>query len=150
LSDDAGMTTTPLSLMPRLVVDGADEAIAFYRRALGAELLERFTGPDGRVVHAELAIGTARIAIKDEDGTDASATTLGGSAIILQLDVAAADAIGAALLEAGGTVVFPIGDTSYGYRQGRIADPFGFSWLISQQLEELDQVETQRRLDDEA
>ena len=44
-------------------------------------------------------------------------------------------------------MVFPIGDTGYGYRQGRIADPFGFSWLISQQIEELTDDETQARLD---
>lgn len=136
--------------MPRLVINGADRAIAYYQRALGAELEERFTGPDGKVVHAQLAIGAARFAIKDEDGTDASAKTLGGSAIILQIDVDDADAAGQALVEAGGTVVFPISDASYGYRQGRIADPFGFHWLISQQTEELDPDETQRRLDAEA
>jgi len=141
--------TTIQSLLPRLVIDGVDRAIAYYQRALGATLEERFTGPDAKVVHAELAIGPIRIALKDEDGTDASAATLGGSAIILQLDVVDADAVGAALVEAGGTVVFAIGDTSYGYRQGRIADPFGFQWLISQQIEELTPAEAQARLDTE-
>ncbi|MEJ7726102.1 MAG: VOC family protein [Actinomycetes bacterium] len=131
----------------RLVIDGADRAIAYYQQALGAELGERFTGPDGKVVHAELTIGATKIAIKDEDGVDPSATTLGGSAIILQLDVDEADAVGKALVGAGGTVVFAIDDTSYGYRQGRIADPFGFQWLISQQIEILSEDETQSRLD---
>lgn len=81
------MTTTSgtVSLVPRLVIAGADRAIAYYQQALGAELEERFTGPDGKVVHAELSVGSARFTIKDEDSTDASATTLGGSAIILQV-----------------------------------------------------------------
>ena len=140
-------TTTIVSLVPRLVIDGADRAIAFYQQALGAEVEARFTGQDGEVVDAELAIGASRISIKDEDGTDASATTLGGSAIILQIDVADADAVGAALVAAGGTVVFSISDMSYGYRQGRVADPFGFHWLISQQIEELNEAQVQERLD---
>ena len=124
------------------MIDGADHAIAYYQQALGAHLDERYTGPDGKVVHAELTFGSARIAIKDEDATDRSASTLGGSPVILQLDVADADAIGPRCVEGGGTVVFPIGDTSYGYRQGRIADPFGFQWLISQQLEVLSDEES--------
>ena len=140
---------TSMSLLPRLVIDGADRAIAYYQQALGARLEERFTGPDGKVVHAELTFGAARIVLKDEDGTDRSASTLGGSPVIFQLDVADADAVGAALVEGGGTVVFAIGDMSYGYRQGRIADPFGFQWLVSQQLEELTDEETQARLDAE-
>jgi len=148
VGDDGGMTTgRRTTVTARLVIDGADRAIAYYQQALGAELGERFTGPDGKVVHAELTIGATKIAIKDEDGVDSSATTLGGSAIILQLDVDEADAVGKALVDGGGTVIFVIGDTTYGYRQGRIADPFGFHWLVSQQIEELSDDEVQTRLD---
>lgn len=138
---------TTMTVTARLVIDGADRAIAYYQQALGAELGERYTGPDGKVVHAELMIGATKIALKDEDGVDPSATTLGGSAIILQLDVDDADAVGAALLDGGGMVIFEIRDTTYGYRQGRIADPFGFHWLISQQIEDLSDAEVQSRLD---
>ena len=37
------------SVIPRLVLDGADRAIAFYQQTLGAELVEHFTGPGDRV-----------------------------------------------------------------------------------------------------
>ena len=139
---------TPSDVTPLLVVAGADQAIAYYQHALGAQLVERFTAPDDRVVHAELTIGAGRIAIKDEDVHDRAATTLGGSPVILQIEVADADAVAEALLAGGGTVVFPIADQPYGARQGRIADPYGFSWLISQQLEQLTDEEIQARLDE--
>jgi uncharacterized glyoxalase superfamily protein PhnB len=137
------------SVIPRLVLDGADRAIAFYQQALGAELVERFTGPGGRVVHAELRVGDQRIAVKDADEVDVAATTLGGSPVLFMLDVPDADAVAAAFEEAGATVVFPLADADYGYRQARLRDPFGLSWMVSQRLETLHPAQTQARLDTE-
>ncbi len=134
------------TLMPRLVIAGADEAIEFYGHAFGAELLNRYTGPDGSVVHAELRIGRTQLSLKDEDDTDRSAPTLGGSAVMFTLDVDDAHAVSAAMQQAGATVVFAVHDSTYGYRQGRLADPFGFQWILSESVEELTQSETQDRL----
>lgn len=94
--------------------------------------------------------GGAAIALKDEDGVDRAPTTLGGSGVILQLVVDDADAVGAAMQAAGATVIFEMADQTYGYRQGRLADPFGHHWLLSQDIEELTPAETQRRLDEDA
>jgi uncharacterized glyoxalase superfamily protein PhnB len=47
-------------------------------------------------------------------------------------------------------VVIPVSDSSYGYRQGRLADPFGFQWMVSQDIEELTDAQTQERLDADA
>ena len=132
---------TDMTVTPKLVVDGADRAIEFYRRALGAEPLVRHTGPDGKVVYAEFRVGGSVLSIKDADQSDPAATGL------FTLDVADAYAVGAALEQAGATVVFPIDDQSYGMRQGRLADPFGIQWIVSQQLEELSADEVQRRLE---
>ncbi len=134
---------------PRLVVTGADDAIDFYRRAFGAELCNRYTGPDGAVVHAELWFGQNVVSIKDEDGTDRSAATLGGSPVMFTLDVDDAHAVSAAMTDAGAQVVFPVHDSSYGLLQGRLRDPFGFEWIVSQTIEELTEDETQKRLDHE-
>jgi PhnB protein len=41
------------------------------------------------------------------------------------------DALGERMVEAGGAVIFPIGDHEDG-RGGRIRDPFGHAWMISQ------------------
>ncbi|TDC49422.1 VOC family protein [Jiangella ureilytica] len=132
---------TDMTVIPKLVVDGADAAIDFYRRALGAEPLVRHTGDDGRVVYAEFRVGGSVLSIKDADAHDPAARGL------FTLDVADADTVWAALEEAGATVVFPLGDQPYGMRQGRVADPFGNQWIVSQQTEDLSPDQVQQRLD---
>jgi len=121
-------------MYPRLVVDGADRALAFYTAAFGGAVVERFTDPDGRVVHAMLAAGPARFAVKDADGHD-PAPTPGGVPVIIALYVADADEVAARMVEGGATVVFPVADQPYGERGGRLADPFGHLWMIAQHTE---------------
>lgn len=65
------------------------------------------------------------------------------------LVVSHADAVAAAMIAAGARVIFPVSDQSYGYRQGRLEDPFGYQWLLSQDIEELTPEQTQDRLDSE-
>lgn len=131
-------------LYPRLVVARADAAIAFYTAALGAELVERYTGPDGRVVHALLAAGPVRFAVKDADGDDL-APGGGGVPVILALYVADADAVAATMVDGGATVVFAVDDHPYGERGGRLADPFGHLWMVAQRTEQLTPEEIQGR-----
>jgi uncharacterized glyoxalase superfamily protein PhnB len=113
------------------VVDGAARAIEYYTAVFGAEEIARFEDPTGKIVHAELAIGSGRLTLKDADGVDPAPTTLGGSPVLLMLGVDDVDALGARMVAAGGTVVFAIGDQEDG-RGGRILDPFGHAWMISQ------------------
>jgi uncharacterized glyoxalase superfamily protein PhnB len=123
------------SMHPRLVVSDAAKAIDFYVAALGARAGERHADDTGKIVHAELTLGDGlTIAVKDEDGADPSPTSLGGTPVILALDVDDADAVGEAMAAAGATVVYPIQDQEYGARAGRLADPFGHLWMISQPL----------------
>lgn len=136
-----------ISVTPKLVVDGADRAIEFYRQALGAEQLVRYEGPDGAVVYAELRVGASLLSIKDADQHDPSAAAIGGSPVLFTLDVDDPDAVGAALERAGASVVFPIDDQPYGMRQGRFADPFGIQWIVSRTSEDLSADEVQQRLD---
>lgn len=137
------------AVLPRLVVRGADAAIDFYQRALGAELQSRHTAPGGSVVNADLRIGESKLTLKDEDGVDRSATSYGGSPVLLMLTVSDADAVAAAMVAAGARVIFPVSDMSYGYRQGRLEDPFGLQWMLSQDIEELTPEQTQARRDDD-
>jgi uncharacterized glyoxalase superfamily protein PhnB len=123
------------ALYPRLVVSDAARAIDFYVAALGAkESAQRYTGPDGKIVHSEVTIGAARLAIKDEGDGDPAPTTLGGTPVIIAIDVENADAVAEAMLRHGATVVYPIHDAEYGIRGGRLADPFGHLWMVSQPL----------------
>jgi PhnB protein len=136
--------TEILELYPRLVVDGADAALAFYASAFGARTVERYTDPDGRVVHAMVAAGPVRFAVKDADGYD-PAPGAGGVPVIMALYVADADEVGRRMVAAGADVVFEIDDQPYGERGGRLADPFGHLWMIAQHTAELASDEIQAR-----
>jgi len=121
------------TLRPRLVVDGAAAAIEYWRQVFGAEEIERHTDPGGAIVHAELAIGDARFATKDEDDTDRAPTSRGGgTSVLLMLAVDDVDVLAERMVALGGTVLFPIADAEEGGRGGRIRDPYGHEWMISQ------------------
>jgi PhnB protein len=117
-------------LYPRLVVDGADAALDFYRKAFDAQVGDRYTGPDGKVVHAMVAAGPVQFAVKDADEHDPSPTA-GAVPVIIALYVSDPDAVAARMADGGATVVFPIADQPYGERGGRLADPFGHLWMIA-------------------
>ncbi len=136
--------TEILELYPRLVVADADAALSFYTVAFDAQVSERFTGPDGRVVHAMIDAGPVRFAVKDADGYD-PAPTAGGVPVIIALYVSDPDAVAARMEQGGATVVFPVDDQFYGERGGRLADPFGHLWMISSRTEQLSPDEIQAR-----
>jgi len=122
-----------VTLRPRLVVDGAAAAIEYWKQAFGAEEIERYADSGGAIVHAELAIGDARFATKDEDDSDRAPTSRGGgTSVLLMLAVDDVDALAERMVALGGTVIFPIADAEEGGRGGRIRDPFGHQWMISQ------------------
>jgi PhnB protein len=138
------------TVTPRLVVRGAAAAIDFYREAFGAvELGERFLGPGGEVIHAELGIGDSVVMITDEieDGAPARApASLSGAATtILATYWEDVDAAWARALSAGAEVVFPLADHFYGERGGRVRDPFGHQWMLSARIERLSPEEMNRR-----
>jgi PhnB protein len=138
--------TEILGLHPRLVVEGVDAALAFYTTAFGGEVLERYTGSDGRVVHSMVQVGPARFAVKDAGDGD-PAPTGGGVPVIMSLSVSDADVVAERMLAAGATVIFEIADHGYGDYGGRLADPFGHQWMLSERIEQLDADEVQERLD---
>jgi uncharacterized glyoxalase superfamily protein PhnB len=141
------MPTLP-RLTPRLVVDRPDEAIAFYQTAFGARLIERFADPHGAVVHAALDLGGPILALTQADPVshNHAAPALGGSPVILTLEVDDVDAVVAAFLEAGGETVFPLDDRFYGKRDGRFRDPFGHLWMLATPIEDLSAEEIELRM----
>lgn len=116
----------------RLVVEGADAALEFYTTAFGAKVSDRHTAADDRVVHAMVEVGDLRFAVKDAGDGDPAPT--GPTPVIMALEVTDADAIAERMLAAGATVIHPVADHDYGFRGGRLADPFGHQWMISQAL----------------
>ncbi|MDD9944844.1 MAG: VOC family protein [Myxococcales bacterium] len=125
-------------LTPRLVVAGTDDAIAFYRKSLGAELLERhFDEGLGLVVHAALSIGEAVFALTEQSPASHNHApgSLGGTPVIMQLMVDDPDAVAAAMVAVGAEVIFEIADRFYGRRDGRLRDPFGHVWILFKTLD---------------
>lgn len=120
------------ALTPHLVIDGAAAAIAFYREAFGAVELMRLPGPAGRLMHVSLRIGDSMLMLADEfPGCDATGPMkLGGSPVVLHLNVDDVDAVFARAVRAGATATMPVADMFWGDRYGQVTDPFGHRWSI--------------------
>lgn len=118
-----------------LSVRGGASAIDFYQRAFGATEVMRLTSPDGHVV-AEMAIDGASFFLADEspDYGNLSPESLGGSSVRIELFVSDPDVVAQRAIAAGAQEVFPVADKPFGYRQGRVVDPFGHHWLIGRPL----------------
>ena len=139
------------SVAPYITVVDAGAALDFYARAFGAvESGPRLTAPDGSIVHTEIRIGAATVMMAEHnpDFGTSEPLSLGGTPVRLALDVENADATVEAAERAGAKVLIPVDDQFYGYRAGRIEDPFGHVWIVSQLIESLSQEEMQRRLDE--
>jgi len=128
------------NVTPSLTVRGADRAIAFYRRAFGAEERMRLASADGtKVMHAELQIGDSIVMLSDEfpEMGSRSPETLGGTPGSLFLYVDDVDRVFARAVEAGAVAQVPVQDMFWGDRFGRVADPFGHVWGIATHKEDL-------------
>ena len=135
-----------------LCVDGAADALDFYRRAFGAEELYRLTMDTGGIGHAEMRIGETLLMVSDEwpEGGvvgphrhDGSSTSF---AIYLD-DLADFDAWWSRAIDAGAVTEREPADQFYGHRSGTLRDPFGHRWTISAVIEEVSPEEMQRRME---
>jgi PhnB protein len=116
------------------VREGA-KAIDFYKAAFGATEVSRIEDPAGAVV-ACLSIRGAEFWLADEavEYGNFSPASLGGSTVRLVLTVDDPDEVFAAAIAAGAAEVSPVVDQPYGWRIGRLTDPFGHSWEIGKPL----------------
>lgn len=132
---------------PYLACADATQAIAFYAHAFGAVETMRFAGPDGRVGHAELAIGRAKIMLADEHPEMGfrSPRALGGSPVTIHVYVADVDALAARAAAAGATITRPVADQFYGDRSVQLEDPFGHRWSFATHVEDVPSDELHRR-----
>ncbi|WP_161958364.1 VOC family protein [Ornithinimicrobium cavernae] len=134
-----------MRVRPKLVVDGADRAIEFYREVLGARLATRFTMGEA-VVFAELDLPSGDVLqLKDPDEFDRGPAD-GGTGVIMDVLCEDPDTLVEAALARGAELVFPVDDQPYGARQGRIRDPFGHQWIIGTAITRTD-AEVQAALD---
>ena len=128
-----------MHITAHIVVNGADAAATFYARAFGAEEIERIPTPDGRLMSVQLRVGDSVLHVSDEfpEMGVVGPFTLGGSPVVLALNVSDADAAFSRAVDAGATVRQPLGDMFWGERHGQLEDPFGHRWNISQHLRDV-------------
>src|SRR4051794_37564560 len=118
--------TIPTSIAPWLSVRDSSKAVEFYKLAFGAIETYRLEDPDGNAV-VKLSVDGAEFWLSDSPSDSISPETVGGGTVRMILTVADPDTLFAQALQAGATEVFPVGE-EYGWRLGRLIDPFGLHW----------------------
>jgi len=126
--------TIKSSVAPWLSLRKSGKAVDFYKSAFGATEVYRMEDPGGGVV-VRLSVDGAEFWLSDESpgDNDLDPGPLGGGSVRMILTVPDPDALFARALNAGASEIFPIGE-EYGWRLGRLADPFGLHWEIGYQL----------------
>jgi PhnB protein len=124
------------AIAPMLSVRNGVKAIEFYKAAFGAGELFRVEDESGAVV-ARLSVGEAEFWLADEspEHRNFSPESLGGGSVRMLMIVKDPDAAFERVVTAGATVVWPVSN-QYGWRVGRIVDPFGHHWEIGKPLAE--------------
>jgi len=137
------------TVTPSIVVAGAAKAIEWYKKALGAEEVSRFEGPNGRIMHAEIKIGDSHIMMGDEvpEYGARGPGILGGTPVSFFIYGPNVDAAWKRALDAGAKVGMPLADQFWGDRAGSITDPFGHQWWLAQRIKELSPEELRKAAD---
>lgn len=135
------------SAVPYLCCDGAASALDFYAAAFGATELMRMAEPSGRIGHAEISIGEARIMLADEypDMGVKSPRSFGGTPVMIHVYVEDVDRFVDRAVAAGAKVLRPVADQFYGDRSGTLEDPFGHRWMIATHKEDVPADEMKKR-----
>jgi PhnB protein len=130
-----------------LIVDKAAKAISFYEKAFGAKEVMRMDKSGGKIGHAELKIGDAKIMLADESpemgakGPEA----FGGSAVCLHIYTKNVDETVKKALSLGAKLLRPIENTFYGDRGATIKDPFGHVWYVATHVEDVSKAMMKKR-----
>lgn len=123
------------ALSPLLSVKAGGSAVEFYKTAFGAVEQYRMLNDNGTTV-VQLKVGNSEFWVVDEapEHQNYSPSTLGGTTVRMVLVVNNPDAVFDRALEAGARTLWPMVDQPFGWRIGRLADPFGHHWEIGKPL----------------
>ena len=145
--------TTPIperyfTLGPNNVVDGGQQALDFYARAFGGEVVLRLDMGD-KLMHGELQIGNSVLSIADPfpdhgfiapDGDSASQS--------ISIWVEDCDSLHAQAVAAGATELSAPADQFHGDRVGTLRCPYGHRWIIASQIQDMSQEEMQKAMEE--
>jgi uncharacterized glyoxalase superfamily protein PhnB len=123
-----------------LIVRNADQAIEFYKKAFGAELVGDVARmPNGKVMHAMLRIGDSNLMLNDEmpEYGALSPVSGGSSSVTIHIYTKNVDAAFERATSAGAEVKMPLADQFWGDRYGVVTDPSGHKWSLAAHVKDL-------------
>lgn len=134
------------AIVPHIYVDGAANAITFYKRAFSAVELFRIAHPDGKILHAEISIGGSVVMIGDPDQRlYGEPRALGRCTASLHIFVDDNAALLRQGVAAGAEEIQPATEMFYGASSASLRDPFGHVWVLLSWRQDLDPAEMERR-----
>jgi PhnB protein len=139
------------SVTPYLIVEGATEAIEFYKQVFGATERMRLPTPGGKIAHAEIQIGDSVVMLADQptgpiSGRLKSPNAVDGTAVSIHLYIEDVDSVMDKAIKAGAKEVRPVANQFYGDRSGIFTDPFGHVWNVATHVEDVSPEEMEKRM----
>lgn len=110
--------------------------VDFYIKGFGAVELRRFANDDGSIHISELSIEGAVFHLHEvtENVTQFNPEKHNGITTLIGLFVPDVDGFMSRAIAAGAKEISPAQSYDYGYRQGKIKDPYGHQWLIEMKI----------------
>ena len=125
------------TVTPYLVLNGAAQAIEFYKKAFGAKEVTKSDAPGGKIMNAILDFNGSMVMLSDEfPGSETKApTSIGTTTVTLHLYSKDVDKLWEQALAAGARIAMPLDNQFWGERYGQLSDPFGHRWSMSMRIE---------------
>jgi len=136
------------TVTPSLIFKDTNRAIEFYKNAFGAQVRMNMPGPDGKIMHAEIQIGSSIVFLADEMMGNRSAETLGAAPVGFYVYVENADQAFQKAIRAGAKEKYAVMDMFWGDRMGALEDPFGYQWTLATHTKDLSPDEMKRAQDE--
>ena len=134
MSGEASCAQSPQAhIAPWISVSNAADAVAFYTAAFGAFELYRLEDEAGELAVAQLAVGEADFWLQQDPESSPQSGDAGSVRMIVS--VSDPDSMFASALAAGASEIAPVSE-GFGWRIGRLVDPFGHQWEIGRRLSE--------------
>ena len=133
------------TITPHITVRNAKQAMEFYKKAFGAEVLRTMMQGDS-VMHAVLKIGDSLLMLNDEFPQMGALSPLSthGSGVVLHIATENVDAAFERATSAGATVTMPLMDQFWGDRYGVVTDPYGHKWSLGTHIRDMSEDEVRR------